>query len=154
MGEILLTPLSDLASSAVKVADKATLDEIKSLLQNSTYGLSALKSTLATEPLPSAVSTIYINSGTTYTFSYSSIKKLKLTYDDHGYDLSITNLTIDGITYSEANVVCGESAFITSYGADGTNVSGTLEIPCNSSISLTLYNTSGNRIYTNIAIFK
>ena len=69
MGEILLTPLSDLASSAVKVADKATLDEIKSLLQNSTYGLSALKSTLATEPLPSAVSTIYINSGTTYTFS-------------------------------------------------------------------------------------
>lgn len=43
MGEILLTPLSDLASSAVKLADKATLDEIKSLLQNPTYGLSALK---------------------------------------------------------------------------------------------------------------
>lgn len=90
----------------IQIADKPTLDEIKELLENSGYGLEALKTLIGSsgggggwyKPIQSlAVSG-------TQTLSFYGRGKLRFFTNAQSVNVTITHLDIDGLANHMANV--------------------------------------------------
>lgn len=68
-----------MAEKTIKIADKTTLDEIKAILENSEYGLEALKTSVdAWNAKNESVSTIQCTLGTTTSQSIYLLKNTKI----------------------------------------------------------------------------
>lgn len=95
----------------IQIADKSTLDEIKSLLENNGYGLEALKSLIGnssgTAGRYKPVQSLAVNN-TTESLSFSGKGKIRILpnvdVSNSGRFIEITSLNVDGLPNHMSNL--------------------------------------------------